>query len=732
MALFRFNQIISNASNEEFTHYDKQLEITNFDKAEIIEDNLYVYEYDLKIYVYNGKSIKIADGTLISIDCFENNIYILLTQNEERYIYIYDLEKEITNSFLVENGIYQKIKVHSNIYIIGSINNDAAILEYTDKGELVAHKNFGGSGEEEFTDLFFINDNIFITGYKDAISYDSCFNNVGNINEKKSFLVRIDKSFEIEKTFYFNNFKSTEKIRSFFYSGNSIHILLACDDLTIQYLFNTNLELISKYSLDNSEYEFIEEIKGVPNDSITLYLAKRNLEYSFVYYDLERYKEYSFKDIKFIFDCKVVNGSLTLLYKDESLHVFQLGHFKILENNDIFITKFYSSMDIKEHFKYISFFSNYNFTMTNIEPIFDKSKTGIYEAVYSANNGIFEDITVNTKVIVDKFVNIIDKGIYPTGYVLEFFGSAKLDGKLIHYGTKVETEGSHILEIIDINNKSIFYEFCVYKDYKFNNLSYTISNAYDVTIGNTQAIFLELKNVGSVKEVIINGEKYKNYSYSNNKLVIVLNSKSCPSIDNYFIDYIITNTDTRMDIKKNITLRTIKDVPNITVNKSTSLNDLSVELKTNSQYLSFMYLEILEYEKLDLVNTKYVYNMNNFKSDYKGITKNIIINYVYTLGDGRLIKRNILDYKLDDNVDITFDKFFISEEKLNVNFKINLPKDKSKIITLKVCDDLYKEIKPNKDFKIKEIMIFSSILLTILFSLIIFLRLRRVKRKIKS
>lgn len=732
MALFRFNQIISNASNEEFTHYDKQVDITNFDKAEIIDDNLYVYECDSKIYVYNGKSIKITEGILISIDCFENNIYILLSQNEEEYIYIFDLKKKLINSFLVENGIYQKLKVHSNIYIVGSINDDAAILEYTDKGDLVSHKKFGGSGEEEFIDIFFMNDNIFIAGHKDAISYDSCFNNVGNINEKKSFLVRLDKSFEIEETFYLNNFKPIEKINSFFYSGNNIHVLLACDDLTIQYLFNINLELISKYSLDNNEYKFIEEIKGVPNDSITLYLAKSNSEYFFVYYDLESYNKYLFKDIKSVFDCKVINGSLTLLYKNESLHVYQLRHFKILENNDIFITKFYSSMDVKEHLKYISFFTNYSFTMTSIEPVFDKSKTGIYEAVYSANNGIFEDITVNTKVIVDKFVNIIDKGIYPTGYVLEFFGSAKLDGKLIHYGTKVETEGNHILEIIDINNKSTFYEFCIYKDYKFNNLSYMISNAYDVTIGNTQAIFIELKNVNSIKEVIINGEKYKNYSYSNNKLVIVINSKSCPSIDNYFIDYITTDIDTRIDIKKNITLRTIKDVPNITVNKTTGLNDLSVELTTNSQYLSFMYLEILEYEKLDLVNTKYVYNMSNFNSDYKGITKNIIINYVYTLGDGRLIKRNILDYKLDDNVDITFDKLSTTEEKLNVNFKINLPKDKSKIITLKVCDDLYNEIKPNKNFKIKEIMIVVTILLTILFSLIMFLHLRRVKRKING
>ena len=94
--------------------------------------------------------------------------------------------------------IYQE---STNPTITTNGNKDAFIIKYDKNGKIEWFKNYGGSGDDEFTSVIQLNDNVFI-GYGNTDSAD------GNFTGNDSFICTISQDGTIIKTASINGLKS--------------------------------------------------------------------------------------------------------------------------------------------------------------------------------------------------------------------------------------------------------------------------------------------------------------------------------------------------------------------------------------------------------------------------------------------------------------------------------------------------------------------------------------------
>jgi hypothetical protein len=215
-----------------------------FDEEEIIDIQgevvLTVFRNSDKNYVKlyrNGFLVKTIEGSY-QTHTWDNDYLWLATADSFYKINRQSFQAEIgANAFGKVNQLQLR---ESDLWLVGEKSNNAIIarLDYAFK-ELKTYY-FGGDAFEEFTALFWFDDIPYVFGQKDAHSLNGPFAHVGSKGERKPFVARLNKSFQIEQTVYFNHESGDERLYDAYFSEKGLFFLVKTKS-TFHYYLGFNL-----------------------------------------------------------------------------------------------------------------------------------------------------------------------------------------------------------------------------------------------------------------------------------------------------------------------------------------------------------------------------------------------------------------------------------------------------------------------------------------------------------
>lgn len=677
----------------------------------------YIETKDIKVYVKeteiliknNQKETIINEIYLDHIKC-EDNIYIIV-KNE--FIKLYKISSNI-NDIKSINIMYDKVNdltiYKDSIILVGSINNNSVIskydLELNEEDELI----FTGEGYQEFTHLLIVDEYIYVGGIKSAHSNNDFYLNVGNINDVKSFIFVLNSSFDIENYCYFNEGSSLEKIKSMNRYNDGISIMFECDKL---YLFEIDLDLKSCNKKEIKTKKLDEIYTGKKNNNTHLYIYQDSVITRICYYDYNNNlcDLYSFEG-EYI-DYFVKDGVLNIYYIfDDKVFLKEINEY-----HDIYITPLicdYYNYDEKRmsHFLVDSYLEDLVFEQYLITPYFSRNLCGEYISKYKAERLNKEYVYIETPLIVQPYVNVIDGGIYNKGMRLYFFGNGKLNGESIINGHELITTGENILEITDANNLVYKYTFTVVEDYYNNDSIVNIKTDYIINKGEIVKLTINVQK--DVEDIIINNESYRNFRLVNDILEIEISPNESDKIHNYSLDKIIYVDGTVDYINKIFNVKVNKE--DVLFNISESLIDgslnLDIDVIDKTKNIKDVYFEVYE-------NNELVENLSTFIKDKKGVFSSLTGEITLKIFVNTYTSKDILlfTYKGDFNkvLDLNYDIIFSIEDgvikNINISTYLNNENMKHKEISLlgEVKENLIEKYQVEKN----NTVIYVSIVLSI-------------------
>lgn len=593
--------LVTNLSNTKALYKDNQL-IYNFNKSvdylETIGDNFYF-------------SHIIENVSLLEIYNYQLNTTLKLTLED---ILVYDV-----------------VKYNDYILVVGETNKNGIIKVFDLNMNFCKDFIYGGDYYESFRKAVVYNNSLFVSGDKDAHTYDEHFQNSGNVNEIKSFVTKINSQFIIEKVALFNEQEVNE------YAFNleaKNHLLYQQKGInTTSYLLDENLNILSKESFKESaiSYQTLKKDSTVIN---VLYSNKIEIMvHGKIIYTINGY----------YLDSCFHQGKLQLIYKENhQVVMLNLQEYHSLNNHPLICDRLNFDINSTSFLETDSYFEDLCFEIINKDPLYAANDCGKYIGEYVAIREDGGKITIKRQIFIKDFVNIIDQGIYKKGTILSFFGTAYLNDERIFNGKELNKIGENKLVIVDnLGEKSEFTIFCV-EDYYKTNDHFNLDTDYYVEQLETINIEFLLKTQDLVKSVIINDCEYSNFIQTDNQLVLSFVGKAKYSVDSYRIQKIIFENYEK-DIYENITITT-KKAPFSIDYKDAFLNNI-VEytfLLSDSDY-SFIGLETCAGDKSNVF-----YDKGNIEINSPNV--NNIINVLYENGTNKIKRFEIFSIQLKDPI----------------------------------------------------------------------------------
>lgn len=652
---------------------NKSIYLKEVKQIDIKDEDLYILNGTTYLTKYN----KIIDFNLIEYVEYDDYLYLLYEKNNKKVFEKYDFLNGGSTYLSFEEKVKGFTVYNNNIYLIGSVDEDAFVYLYDINLNLISKHLYGGTNYEEFNKIYLIDNYIYLIGLKNGISFSSEFKNVGNIDDLKTFIVKLDFDFKIVKDYYINEQSKKEEVSNIYINNKIIYIFLKNNNNNYyQYVLNDNLDLIEKINI--SKYIFSSDIYlvnsyNINKEKIYLYV-KNNSLYYLVFSNKILFERKITSEIDQIVYSKIKDGRL-LIYVREQNNILALNYsmYQIERLEDKVVYNMDSSYFDTNHFKVTSYFTDLYFKY-DIENDIKFNKTGIYDAQYIAEVSDDYEVVINTKYIVKPFINIINEGIYNAGYKLEFSDEVYLNGKKVYNG-EVLNEGNYEVKHIVCGDEFIYN---IYVKENFNHdLSINYIYADKVLLkGEKYGYNIKLNSEKIVKKVIVNNKEYE-FKQNQNIISLVFNSKNTAMVDEYNIEEIIFIDDTKYVLNKKIIIKTIKELPIINI---TSDNN-KIIYQINDIDKSVMDIVIMCYQNDKIVDIKKSY-LNNINVEYlKDYTK---IEVILLYEDARniiyeeslfTISGNIKKDKELFNINFVNDEETIKEVIIDnidtKNFKIN-------------------------------------------------------------
>lgn len=659
-----------------------------------INDNLYITYDSTKFNIYASTgNLSINDTYLCSF--FENN---RLFVSSSKTLYIINLNllsyKEVSLDFNISS-----IFVDEYIYLVGDLNNNPCIYLLNNEGDIVKSKVYDGKGFATFKTINKVNNNFIITGEKDAFFDSQDFLKVGNMNDIKSFIFIIDKTFKKLDDYYFNEYTSNETI-SEVNIDNNINIILSTSIGDVYYQFDLDLSLVN-YQKFNQEDKYMY-IPNILEEKLFIKEHVRSFEIGL----LEDNIFTSIINIPYkLNDYYVCDGLLVLNYNNK-LNLYSEYHIDRLDS--LILTKLKYEHDSTNHFEVNSFFETLTFKLDHYSPFHMHMISGEYLASYEATNSYGSKVSVTTDVIVKDFVNIIDGGIYNTGTMLQFFGEALLNEEVVHNGHTFDSPGDYELILTDVNNNTNIYKFKVIDNYYKDNDHYVIDVDYILNKEEELIVEFELSRDFEVKYFIINNKVYTDFNKDGNKVYLRIKALSEYGYQNIFINSIVS--DNIITINKDITILSKKTSPTLDIS-TTSTNDL-YQIVINYEDSDNTFVDLYFKDASGKVKSTYL-------KDATGIVQTGKFVLSYELGDGCILEEELFSV---NGSNIMYDV-----EVLDNKIVINIKQSNSLNKIIVNNQNIYKQVDDNINLYIIVISIISSIIIILITSLILIIKRKRRK-----
>lgn len=642
----RINHHIYAKSQTENSAYDTSITLTSVDDFSTLDFSLVTNEYNdvivkaldndthcsMNTTYFNTYFVEIKKHTV----CYEEVdqvIYGIYYYNTESILYTYNIRTKEYNEISIKATIYDIAYYDEKIILVGKENNDACIYNFQKNLLLINKKCFGGKGYESFSKTFIIDDYLLILGVKDAYSEGSCFSHVGNPNERKVFLIKVNKKLEVVNDLYVNEHTIDESIVDCYCSDEYISFLVRDDtDVYHQYVTNHNLEVILKVDLNDFFPTSIYIIPYQTKEYLVMYVYIIDKKLYLGTLDNHTIHTTYLGDYFEIYSLDIKKGNLEIVIKDNNqIKTLTVKEYHVNKLEPFHYDNLVIDYKSTDHFDISSYFEELEFVFDdNKNAYINYQKSGTYQATYTANKRDGTNISIETDYIIPTFINIVHLGVYHTGYQLLFNDTVLVDDEKVYNGHCLQKEGCHFIKHM-IGDKTTEYMIYVFDkentDYfidmsnNYQNTSYTI---YPGTIFYYQ---LEITSPKEIKEVIINKKSHP-FIYRNNLILIPIYATIPGNIDTYHLSKIIYDDLTIVTLNETFSVRTLNDPFQIEV--SLSDEDIIYNFKNNKNCL------------VDLVSRTYQNDTLQEEIHYKIQSQKIVIPkslsktiiYArYTLGD---------------------------------------------------------------------------------------------------
>lgn len=534
------------------------------DDAKIIDDQVWYVD---GVTYFNEYNISLEEE-VIKYFYYENKLYLLCIKEQKYYLKTIDIKSQEENIKKLDGNILD-FKYHDNkIYLVGNLTEDAVVYIYNLELETITRYIYGGKLFETFNHIEFIDNQIYLTGYKNGISKDSPFANTGTEEDIKAFVVTVDEKFEITKSFYIDENTRYETIDTMIVQDNLLYLQISDSySNSYQYVLNNNLEKIEKFLITKDiqvDKIMLVESYNMCNEKIYVYLSEGTLSY-LCYTNKISYQYQINKNVDDLFFVKIINGKLNVVYKqgvDVKLVKISEYHIDYIYSKNVYYQD--STYRDTSHFKVNSFFEELTFEYSDtLNNHISLNQCGETVAYYVANTLAGGSVIIDTPYLVHQYINVINNGIYPKDYQLLFSDSAYINDEECYNGQKLSLEGEVTITHV-YNGKEQVYKIYVYDQYyKTLDLNYMPS---DVVLNreDTYNYFIELSSVKKVRDVVVNNSSF-NFLQNENMIQLIFDASETYQLNKYNINYIEFEDGEILNINKEIKIKTKKQLPHIDI-----------------------------------------------------------------------------------------------------------------------------------------------------------------------
>lgn len=480
--------------------------ISENDGIKLINRNGYIFlveDKEISLNIANNSEIinYYKDNGNINVLYFDNEYYLkiinIATKEEDNQKIIDYLnlsffkdEKGLTNCFMLDD-----------LTIAGTINDNDVFIANKEI------KIFKSKNKEYLKKIIKHKSNYYLYIEKDLISENPFGNGSENI------LVKLNENFDIEKIIYLSDSGYIDIISN----NNFIYIY---NDNKIE-MYEENLKFLNENSFESLKQVFSGE------NGLLLANSRKNI------YLVDGFNLNKIKEIK---DCDVTikkfSNCFNIYYEDKSYDFDIIDLTKIIIPNDGLI-------EYCDYSNTKGFFGNCEYINTSFTTYFDKGIFGTYDGTieYKTINDTF--FTVDFKINIPLKVNVIEGGVYNSGYNILYNGIGTLDGENIYNNEKIYEEGMHKL-VIEGNNETKTINFFIdIKQIELNTC--LVNNGKQIKLGDKILLELTFDNYENYKVLnvnVLNGE-FDEFTFTNGKLVLDFGLASEVKNIEYFIKSII-------------------------------------------------------------------------------------------------------------------------------------------------------------------------------------------------
>lgn len=687
----------------------------NIQEETLVKDNNITKVLDDNVYCNNDSTIFIKEEYVLNyvIEKYvkvENDIFAIVNKNSYTLLITIDLAtKEVINSINIFSNIYDLVYYNNQVYLVGEEHYDACLYIFQTQNNSLTKHIYGGDNYEAFKCIKIFNNEAYIFGEKNGISENSIFKNVGNTNDLKSFIIKINKKYEIVNECYFNEQATEETIKDIIISS-SILVTLKADNKIYYYQLNADLSCIKHYEVK------IDNVNDVKLLLESIYLVIHNNTLFLARYNENRFDLTKLLDIN-SYNYTLIKESCLQILKVESdiIKQYNIFEYHYIYKNPFIYQYPYDDYQSTNHFYIESYFGSLKFEYdSDKNQYIDLHKSNNYVATYKEKNYTF--LEIKTDFIVKPFINIINNGIYNLGHILMFTDDAYLNGEKIINGEQLMDIGTY--EITHLNNKYIIHVV----DNTLINLedNYLIADSL-IKKDEVSTYSIKLNTKKLVIDVIVNNESHPFYQIDSD---LYIDFKNNSKITQYHIEKIIFEDGISLIINRHYTIKTINEAPIISLEQSN--NNIYYDIKDIDN--TIFDVVIKKYQDnvcIEEINT-YLKN-TNINLTKENIKYQIILRYYLGTDEIEEVElANIVGSKTSSNpiINISFEK---NDNSINKIYLSISPIEKTKITSfLALSVDLSNYFIHYENKLIKYI---SLILSLALITLIIVFAIRRYFKK---
>ncbi len=599
------NQIKLKTNNDEWI---RELDVNKNLDIHLVGKDLYIFNYNngvLKCLVYD------IDGKIkVEKQIFDNIVYNLKISFFKERFYITGSIKDRKDELFTDNEYGLK---------------DCFLIRLTEEFYIEDIRIYGGVLNEEFLDICFSDDYIYLSGKKDVLTSGD-FGNGGKTNGT-IFVVRLDYDLEIINFVVLNDISSLVCLISF-----KDNIYLNSED----YLYKLDYELENIIS-NKFKNKAIYMIEASFNKLIVITNSK-----TYIYDIISLRKLFELDNT---IDVKNVRVLKDILYvQSDYNYYFDIACLEGIKYNDPINSFLSPTLNVETIFGISEFIEDIS------EVVYDPLIYGEYDRNLKYKNTFGMEFIIQKDFRVLMECNVSEGGIYPLGYNLIFTGRAYLNGESIANNYSISSSGNYNLKLIGNNGEEFSVNFIV--DSKQINFDEVSICDYHVITHTDEVYYLNLNykiDFGEIVSVIVDGVEHFDLiiSKEDNVLSVKMNPENNEGIKYYIVNSIKYKEDDELirsiSIDRIFTVNVLKNTMKVDV-KQKNINDYLFSLDDNNTARFFLVTYIYNNEEY---NFKYPLASNKISLDGFDKFTTVYVQLIYDLGDKSYRKIDLMEVSLE-------------------------------------------------------------------------------------